>query len=78
MKRINECFFQKLCKLIDVKNFLPKEAVVVEALQPEPMEQEIVVSEEQPPPAPSQRKKRSQLPLNLDDYEKRRSARSVS
>ncbi|CAF1284573.1 unnamed protein product [Adineta ricciae] len=72
----------KLCKLIEIKNFLPKKPVVVEAPQPEPMEQEAVVSEEQPPPppppVPNQRKKRSQLPLNLDDYEKRRSARSVT
>ncbi|CAF0807573.1 unnamed protein product [Adineta ricciae] len=69
----------KLCKLIDINNFLPEKPVVVEAPQPEPMEQETVISEEQPPPpAPTQRKKRSQLPLNLDDYEKRRSARSVT
>jgi hypothetical protein len=36
------------------------------------------VIEEQPSQPIIQRKKRSLLALNLDDYEKRRSARSVS
>jgi hypothetical protein len=43
------------------------------------MDQQPSVPEEQQPPQPTNhRKKRAQLPLNLDDYEKRRSARSVS
>ncbi|UJR09056.1 hypothetical protein I4U23_013304 [Adineta vaga] len=82
MKKIRESNTDnlKLCKLIDVNNFLPKEIVTVEvsAPEPEPMEQEPVVSEEPPPVVSNQRKKRSQLPLNLDDYEKRRSARSIT
>ena len=42
------------------------------------MEEQPSVSEEQPPQAAGNRKKRVCLPLNIDDYEKRRSARSVS
>ncbi len=45
-----------------------------------PMDQEVAsIPDEQPSqPAGGNRKKRTALPLNLDDYEKRRSARSVS
>lgn len=70
MKKIREC---KLCKLIDIKNFVPKieQTVQVE----EPMEVQEEVAPVQPVP---NRKKRSSLPMNIDDYEKRRSARSVS
>jgi hypothetical protein len=42
------------------------------------MDQQPSVPEEQQPQPTNHRKKRAQLPLNLDDYEKRRSARSVS
>lgn len=48
----------------------------MEKPQTEPTEQP--VTEEQRHQPPVHRKKRSQLPLNIDDYEKRRSARSVS
>ncbi|CAF3731179.1 unnamed protein product [Adineta steineri] len=69
----------KLCQIIDVKNFLPKEKIVTEnPEQEEPMQQEPIVPEEQPPPPTNNRKKRSFLPLNIDDYEKRRSARSIT
>ncbi len=63
---------QKLCKLINIKNFLPKNAET-------PMDQEVNIPDEQQPSQPTvHRKKRMTLQLNLDDYEKRRSARSVS
>jgi len=42
------------------------------------MDQQPSVSDEQLSQPAVHRKKRSLLPLNLDDYEKRRSARSVS
>jgi hypothetical protein len=43
------------------------------------MDQEVNIPDEQQPSQPTvHRKKRMTLQLNLDDYEKRRSARSVS
>ena len=67
--------------MIDIKRFTPKieiivanpepESIVVEASVPVP----VVIEELLPNIA--YRKKRSQLPLNVEDYEKRRSARSV-
>jgi hypothetical protein len=42
------------------------------------MDQQPAVSDEQQSQPTVHRKKRSVLPLNPDDYEKRRSARSVS
>ena len=58
-----------------MKNLLPRDQPTVE--EPTLVLEEAAVPEE-PPSQPSvNRKKRSQLPLNLDDYEKRRSVRSV-
>lgn len=58
---------------------MPKIQTTTEKEQ-QPIDQPVSVVEE--PSSSSQptvnRKKRSLLPLNLDDYEKRRSARSVS
>ncbi|CAF1186868.1 unnamed protein product [Rotaria sordida] len=75
----------KLCKLINIKKFLPKEEIVNEKSEQEPIEQQQqqqqqqpIVSEEQRPQPTTNRKKRSFLPLNIDDYEKRRSARSIT
>ncbi|CAF1362617.1 unnamed protein product [Rotaria sp. Silwood1] len=70
----------KLCKLIDIKHFLPKEDIVNEKSQQEPTEQQQqpIISEEQQVQPAIHRKKRSFLPLNIDDYEKRRSARSIT
>lgn len=57
---------------------MPKVESTVEKEQP--VEQPVNVPEErsQSSQPTGNRKKRSSLPLNLDDYEKRRSARSVS
>ncbi|CAF4481907.1 unnamed protein product [Rotaria socialis] len=66
----------KLCKLVDIKNFVPKPQIIIEKTANEPTVEAPVVSEEQPPQPTTHRKKRSSLPLNIDDYEKRRSARS--
>jgi len=68
-KKVREC---KLCKLVDIKNFLPK----VEQQQ-QPVEMEVDEEEVVPVQPVPNRKKRSSLPMNIDDYEKRRSARSV-
>ncbi len=51
---------------------------MTEKSKQEPMAEESKVSEEQPSQPVNNRKKRSWLPSNIDDYEKRRSARSVS
>lgn len=63
-----------------MKHFLPKNESVTEEkpAEEEPMDQQASVTEEASSQPTSNRKKRSILPLNLDDYEKRRSARSVS
>lgn len=65
-----------------MKNFLPKTESTKS--EQEPMDQQPDVSNEQqsqentkPSQPTGNRKKRSMLPLNIDDYEKRRSARSV-
>jgi hypothetical protein len=63
--------------LIDVKKFLPKNEIVTEKIEQEPMEESSSVPEEEQPQTTYHRKKRSCLPANIDDYEKRRSARSV-
>lgn len=42
------------------------------------MDQQVTIPDEQPSQPAGHRKKRTALPLNLDDYEKRRSVRSVS
>ena len=54
-------------EIIEIKTFFPK------IVEENPKENEVEVTQTAVP----QRKKRSFLPLNIDDYEKRRSARSV-
>ncbi|CAF4595470.1 unnamed protein product [Rotaria sp. Silwood2] len=71
----------KLCKLIDINKFLPKEEIINEKPEQESteqQEQQTIISEEQRSQPTNNRKKRSFLPLNIDDYEKRRSARSIT
>ena len=58
--------------MIDIKNFLPQQETANE--KPE----QVNVSEVQQSQTTNQRKKRFFLPLSIDDYEKRRSARSVN